>query len=413
MEIINKINEFNKTHNKDLYTEILDYFKIKRHKCENCGKDIIYSNTKLSLKKDKLIIEKYSYNYIRKFNNRDYCVVLCEECLEKICKEKNCNSYNKSKNKSTLLSTSSEHIKYAFNIPDEEFKKYNKIKNGNSLEKFISKYGKEEGEKRWERYCNNIAMTKNNLISKYGKEEGEKRWESYCEKQRKTNLYEYKREKYGWSYEDFKNFNKSRSSTKENFIKRHGQVIGEKMWEDYIFRQRYTTSHEYFINQYGEEEGEKRWENFNNARFINKNYSYISQDLFNKLINTSLFKNNEIYFATHNYEYEILFKDLKKLYYLDFYDKTLNICIEFNGNAFHPHPDEYNDNDMFKNIFSDEYTLVKTMRDKENERYKLLKNELNIDTIVVWESEYNEYKDKIIDIILEKVNNILNDRRNE
>ena len=68
---------------------------------------------------------------------------------------------------------------------------------------------------------------------------------------------------------------------------------------------------------------------------------------------------------------------------------------------------------MFKNIFSDEYTLVKTMRDKENERYKLLKNELNIDTIVVWESEYNEYKDKIIDIILEKVNNILNDRRNE
>ena len=66
--------------------------------------------------------------------------------------------------------------------------------------------------------------------------------------------------------EEFKEYNKSRSSTKELFIKRHGKEVGTKMWEEYCERQRYTTSLEYFIKEYGEEDGYKKYMSFDLQR---------------------------------------------------------------------------------------------------------------------------------------------------
>jgi hypothetical protein len=59
-------------------------------------------------------------------------------------------------------------------------------------------------------YQNRRTITLENMIRKYGEIEGEIRWQSYKDKQAYTNSYEYKREKYGWSFDEWDKYNKSR-----------------------------------------------------------------------------------------------------------------------------------------------------------------------------------------------------------
>jgi hypothetical protein len=47
------------------------------------------------------------------------------------------------------------------------------------------------------------AITEKNLIKKWGEEKGKIKWKEYCEKQSISNTFEYKKEKYGWSKEEF------------------------------------------------------------------------------------------------------------------------------------------------------------------------------------------------------------------
>jgi hypothetical protein len=90
-----------------------------------------------------------------------------------------------------------------------------------------------------ERYNKKSVPTLENMILKYGNDEGAKRWEIYRQKQAYTNSFEYKREKYGWSLEDWKNYNKSRG------------VIGEKNGN-------YGSSYyEVWVEKYGKDEADR------------------------------------------------------------------------------------------------------------------------------------------------------------
>ncbi len=90
-----------------------------------------------------------------------------------------------------------------------------------------------------ERYNKKSVPTLENMILKYGNYEGAKRWEIYRQKQAYTNSFEYKREKYGWSLEDWKNYNKSRG------------VIGEKNGN-------YGSSYyEVWVEKYGKDEADR------------------------------------------------------------------------------------------------------------------------------------------------------------
>ena len=91
---------------------------------------------------------------------------------------------------------------------------------------------------------------------------------------------------------------------------------------------------ENFIKKYGKSEGTIRWEEFCRKR-INP-YSEISQVLF-KNLDKYLSKKYTTYYATKNLG-EWFVKGNSKMYYLDFFIKELNICIEFNGNAWHGNP---------------------------------------------------------------------------
>ena len=66
------------------------------------------------------------------------------------------------------------------------------------------------------------TVTLEKLIITYGINEGKIRWEIYKQKQAYTNSFEYKNKKYGMTEEQFKNYNKNRSSTLELMCKRYG-----------------------------------------------------------------------------------------------------------------------------------------------------------------------------------------------
>lgn len=134
-------------------------------KCIYCESD------KLLNKKNKVI------------NDITYTIKVCVDCFyqkfpELIGKPLTSWSMNK-------------YVKYAYNIDDNEYINLSKKYNGRTLEYFINKYGYDEGNKRWE---------------------------SYKHKQAISNSFEYKKNKYNWTFNDFKNFNKSRAVTKDNLI---------------------------------------------------------------------------------------------------------------------------------------------------------------------------------------------------
>lgn len=109
--------------------------------------------------------------------------------------------------------------------------------------------------------------TLDNYIKLHGPVEGQRLWDEYKAKQAHSNTFEYKQEKHGWTEDQFNEYNLSRASTKENFIERHGEAEGTKKWKEYVERQAYTTTLEYFVEEYGEAEGTKKYNAFNKARF--------------------------------------------------------------------------------------------------------------------------------------------------
>ena len=99
--------------------------------------------------------------------------------------------------------------------------------------------------------CNIRGITKEKFVYVYGEKIGLERWESYCEKQRLTNLFEYKRDKYGWSEEQYKEYNQSLAVTLDNQTRRWGEEEGKKRFiihDCIIYRLLITRV---FFNQFG------------------------------------------------------------------------------------------------------------------------------------------------------------------
>lgn len=321
--------------------------------CRNCGNPVKYDKRKKT-KKEVL--------------GKQYELSICQECLLK--------KFPSIKNLSRIFNTNNEVTCYAFNIPRNEAEKSNK------------KY----------------SWTKEKAIEKYGLEKGSEIWNGYVEKQSKTNTYEYKKEKYGWTKEEFDEYNRSRAVTLNNLIKRHGEDLGLKIWEDYVNKQSETKSLnwmikkygeekareinsqksltlENFIRKYGEKEGSMRWEEYSIKRY--NPYSQISQELF-KMLDEHISKKYTTYYATKNGEWFVRGKN--QLYYLDYFIKELNICIEFNGNAWHGNPNMFNPNDHCHPIYRD--ITAKDLQNKDKKRIAELKKN-GITTYIIWEADFN------------------------
>lgn len=303
-------------------TEILDSVGIERPRCKVCGGDIEYSDTKIKYTRNGIKITGKSYLSFKKVGDKQYNLCVCEHCL----KEK----FNITK---TAFNVMCETTKFAFDIPDDVYLSARR-RYALSEDTFVSKYGEQDGKKLYKKYCErqaetntfeykkkkygwteedfkkynkSRAVTLNNMISKYGEQEGTKKFNEYVEKQKLTKSWDYMVEVFG--EEKARQINQSKSLCLSTFIRK-----------------------------YGEEEGNKKYIEYCNNR--SNQYSYISQLCFDEL-DKYIGQKYNTYYATKNTEYCVRLDD--HAIFLDYYIPELNIAIEFNGTNFHGDPRVYED----------------------------------------------------------------------
>lgn len=330
--------------------------------CLDCGELIRYENTDIHIqtkngakfKKGDMVFNGLTFLSTRNYNGNIYKLCRCEKCVR--------NKFPQLNKKGLFTAMVSLSTKYAFNVSDDDFKMYCKTRQSLTLEKFKEKYGEDVGTKRFD---------------------------NYRLKQSIKNTFEFKKEKYGFDEVQFNDYNKSRSITLENLIRKHGVELGTRKWNDYRERQRYTTSKEYFLEKYGNEIGELKYKEYYNARRKNGCCSKIANKCFEEIIDELVLQDHEIYFDKLNYEYDV------DGYRLDFYDKTSNIAIEFYGDLWHCNPKFYKNDDLMTNPFNGETYKAEDIWLKDENRKKTIIEKLGCEFIEIFEDEWKHNKRQI------------------
>lgn len=268
---------------------------------------------------------------------------------------------------------------------------------------------------------NRTKLTEENFIKKYGQSDGIKRWNEYRYKQAHSNSFEYKKEKHGWTKEQFDNYNSSRAQTIEKMIDRHGEIEGIKRWEEYCERQAYTNTKEYFIEKYGLEIGTKKYLDYNKEKSTSTNPMVMSERLgipLDEAVEIIISRNSSSkYGSLIEKEFtEELEKNIGKLEHTTFtkpygkwshelnsylvYDIKHNNCIiEFNGDYWHANPKLYESTDKLRNN--------KTAEDiwKKDAKKLQIAIDHGFRVMVVWEYEYKKDKKGTIRKVIEWMQN--------
>ena len=340
--------------------------------CKECGKFLAYDNAvfhRNSVTK-KIVCDdnKLSFLSTRNYNGNEYHLCRCYDCV--------CEKFPNFKDvRFKFAHKAAKYTQYGFGVPDEDFKPVCDARQ---------------------------SVTKEKMIKKYGITEGTERWNSYCKKQADSNKFEYKHEKHGMTYEEYDEYNKSRAVTLDNMIKRYGVQDGLFHWNQYVERQRYTCTLEYFIEKYGDTIGTEKYNDFVEKRNTSNRLfgpSAISLEMFDKLIKN--YKNNIVYYDENEYS---VHTNKLCLYHVDYYDKTLNIIIEFYGDFFHLNPKIY-DADFIQFKHHEKAILAKNRWQHDKERIDDIQQTLNCKVIIVWESTYKNDKRGTINSLIQMINN--------
>lgn len=284
----------------------------------------------------------------------------------------------------------SEYFKILFDMTDDELQAERSKFDTASLKSFIRRHGEEQGRLKYKEYQVRQAYT--------------------CSK-------EYMLNEKGMSEDDWKNYNMSRANTRENFIKRYGEDLGEVKWKQYCDHEAYAgTSLDYFIDTYGKEIGRAKYldvctkkalvlENFINKYGLelgkekfsvlkNKSYSDVSQALFIKIDHQLGEFSKDSRYATKNAE---------EVINLFFEDGTCKTCqpdyklntkiIEFNGDFWHANPLYYKSGEF---IYTNGKHLVDDIWSADKIRKDALER-LGYSVMVVWEHDYYSNPDKVVD----------------
>lgn len=261
------------------------------------------------------------------------------------------------------------------------------------------------------------GVTLDRLMKKYGTDEGTRRFDEYRNKQAYTNTFEYKRDKHGWTKEEFDEYNASRAVTKDNLIKRHGEKKGLEKWEAYRETQRFAGCKlEYFVEKYGEEAGTEIYNSVNKRKsqsydnFVarygdladekfdeyirNRSKSTYSSDIANKLfeyIDTRI-NNESTYFSTKTGEFGMNDVENNSYYFFDYTCSTKKRIIEFYGDYWHMNPMKFNKEEPHptSGILAEEIW-------KRDEKKKEFAESRGFEVLIVWEYELNKDWDVVVE----------------
>lgn len=217
------------------------------------------------------------------------------------------------------------------------------------------------------------------------------------------NTFAYKQKVYGWDKQTFDVFNKSRGITKENLVKKYGEELGKQKWNEYVQKQHYTKTLDYLIEKYGKEKGlseykricsEKlltkenfirkygeidgiiKWKSYLDG--INRGYSKVALNFIKQIVKANK-ENHKLFYGENEKKFDI-FENGFTYVLVDLYDETTNKVIEFYGDFWHANPLIYKENDVVRNGLT-----AKEIWNHDKMRISLLKEKFNLDIRTVWE----------------------------
>ena len=270
-----------------------------------------------------------------------------------------------------------------------------KIK-GNRLDMFIRDHGEERGKEMYESWKLKTSQSLDGFIRRYGEEEGKEKYEIFrnknienlskmTRKNYNTRL-SYWVDKYGEEEGKLKYKERQNTSSLNKLIKRYGKKEGKIKYIE--INKKKKLSLENFIRKHGNERG---IELFNkNIRKIIRNkgrvFSNIAlefclsiENMVNKEHVTTYYGENEYIFYTGVEEPKIIFPD----YYVK--GNNISIAIEFYGDYWHRNPNQYKETEETNIIWK-----------RDEKRINLLKEDFNCDCHIVWESDYRNNKESIL-----------------
>lgn len=256
------------------------------------------------------------------------------------------------------------------------------------------------------------ARTKEYFYTKYAPNEGQKRWDQYVEKQRYSNTYEYKKEKYNWTEEQFDSYNRNRSITLKNCIKRHGQEKGTEIWNSYLEKQAYTNTLDYYVEKYGED-GRKKWINYNKEKgnsssitwvmkkhgvsekeaakiIADRSPHYVSNIEREFVINLQKELGREVKYTCLTNQFSIWNRYLNSIKFYDIVDTSTMKIVEFYGDYWHCNPNFYKPDFcikgglLAKEVWKRDYLKLKSALDN------------SFDVMIIWETDYISKKEDAI-----------------
>jgi very-short-patch-repair endonuclease len=125
--------------------------------------------------------------------------------------------------------------------------------------------------------------------------------------------------------------------------------------------------------------------------FKNRNNFSKSSQIFFSFLET--FLDGDVYYKSKNYEKQINGKCV------DFYHVNSNTVIEYYGDFWHRNPKIYNS----EFVAYEKSSL--TVWDEDHRRITKIKNNNNVRVIIVWESDVNKNRQKVVEYIIKEIEN--------
>jgi hypothetical protein len=264
-------------------------------------------------------------------------------------------------------------------ILHEEYQ--SKIKRANTLERYIEKYGVEDGIGRYEKWklsCRNNGCSLELFQSRYGIFDGTKKWDEYSKRvYRKRSL--------------------------ENYINELGPIDGLDKWEKYQHNLKRSKSIDRYIEKFGTDIGTQKYNAYLNKI---KNISWkrvaskISLDHILPPIYEYGYRLNEIFIGLNpSKEFQLVYED--KIYWYDCVIPDIKLVIEFNSLAWHCSPEL-----MTLEDFKSWKPPKGNSKPEEKYIYDLHKiravEHSGYEAIVIWQEHGLDYNHKLIKHMIKK-----------
>lgn len=354
--------------------ELQNYYKsfCEIHICIACMKSLTPYDIKI-----KLIDNNIKIVSIKKYEKKyQYCYGQSKECKEEF-QDKNPNSaYYISRMLNISIEDAKLHIRknnkspfYKENFSNiEAYKDYQK----RDISFFVKKYGEIIGSKKYEESINKqtFSKSKDGFIKRFGQEDGTLRFEKYSKDKDSMSLTHIKKNNPSLSHEECmllrNERRKSVTYNKEKYIKKHG------------------------IDKLLKLEAARK-----NRPKVHTPVSKWSLRLIDGVCkNITPCDNIIMKFGSKN-EYSILDVEKNRKYYYDlFFQKNeVRKIIEFNGKAFHAHPDA---DDIKKQTWKNVRSKSSWSDSLNYDKRKIeVANLAGIQTLILWDSVSDEENIKL------------------